>query len=134
MSGFTMIEVMVVVAILGILAAMIVPAIVGRDDDARVNVAKSDLRAVASALELFKLDNFNYPTTEQGLEALVKDPGDAPNWSKNGYLKKFPKDPWGRDYVYISPGTAGPFDLVSLGADGVEGGEGPSKDISLADI
>jgi general secretion pathway protein G len=81
---------------------------------------------------MFKLDNFNYPTQEQGLEALVKDPGNLPNWNKNGYLKKLPKDPWGKPYIYLPPSQSGQFDIVSLGADGQEGGEGVAKDISLS--
>ncbi len=131
--GLTLIEVMVVVMILGILAALIVPNIVGRDDQARVSVVASDLHAVASALEMFKLDNFNYPNQEQGLEALAKDPGNLPNWNKNGYLKKLPKDPWGKPYIYIPPAQTGQYDIVSLGADGQEGGEGVAKDISLSE-
>lgn len=130
--GLTLIEVMVVVAILGILAALIVPNIVGRDDQARVSVVASDIQGISSALEMFKLDNFSYPTQEQGLDALVKDPGNLPNWNKNGYLKKLPKDPWGRPYLYLPPEQTGQFDIVSLGADGQEGGEGVAKDISLS--
>jgi general secretion pathway protein G len=131
--GLTLIEVMVVVMILGILAALIVPNIVGRDDQARVSVVASDLHGISSALEMFKLDNFSYPTQEQGLEALAKDPGNLPNWNKSGYLKKLPKDPWGKPYLYIPPAQNGQYDIISLGADGQEGGEGVAKDISLSE-
>ncbi len=133
-AGFTMIEIMVVIAILGILAAMIVPQVTGRDDKARVQVAKSDIKAIASALELYKMDNFSYPTTDQGLEALVNQPSGADNWAEGGYLGKVPEDPWQTAYQYISPGVDGPFDLISLGADRQEGGEGYASDISLSEI
>lgn len=133
-QGFTMIEIMVVIAILGILAAMIVPNVAGRDDKARVQVARSDIKSIASALELYKMDNFAYPSTDQGLEALVNQPSGADNWAEGGYLQKLPKDPWQREYQYISPGASGPFDLISLGADGQEGGESYSADITLSDI
>ena len=130
--GFTLIEIMVVVVIIGILGALIVPSILGRADDARVTAAKTDLRAVGNALDLYKLDNFTYPSTDQGLEALVTKPAGQPEaaaWNPDGYLKKLPKDPWKRDYLYISPGSHGPFDLYSLGADGKEGGEGSAADL-----
>lgn len=130
--GFTLIEIMVVVVIIGILGALIVPNLIGRADEARVTAAKTDLRAIANALDLYRLDNFAYPATDQGLEALVSKPAgqpEAPNWNPDGYLKKLPKDPWGREYIYISPGTQGAFDLYSLGADGREGGEGNATDI-----
>lgn len=133
-AGFTMIEIMVVVAILGILAALIVPNVTGRDDKARVQVAKSDIKSISSAVELYKLDNFKYPSTDQGLEALVTQPSDAPNWAEGGYLKKLPQDPWQREYIYLSPGQSGPYDLISLGADGQDGGEGVNADITLGDI
>ncbi|MCK9503783.1 MAG: type II secretion system major pseudopilin GspG [Porticoccaceae bacterium] len=132
-SGFTLIEIMVVVVIIGVLGALIVPSIMGRADDARITAAKSDLRAIGNALSLYRLDNFNYPSTDQGLDALITRPGDqseAPNWNPDGYLKKLPKDPWGRAYIYISPGSHGAFDLYSLGADGREGGEGKAADIA----
>jgi general secretion pathway protein G len=130
--GFTLIEIMVVVVIIGILGALIVPSILGRADDARVTAVKTDLRAISNALDLYKLDNFTYPSTDQGLEALVSKPSglpEAPSWNPDGYLKKLPKDPWKRDYFYISPGAQGPFDLYSLGADGKEGGEGSAADV-----
>jgi general secretion pathway protein G len=128
--GFTLIEIMMVVVIIGILAALIIPNVVGRDDQARVTAAKSDLNGVANALNMYKLDNFHYPSTDQGLEALVTQPSgfpEAKNWNPNGYLKKAPTDPWGTPYVYIS--TNDGFELYSLGADGVEGGERYGADI-----
>ncbi len=131
-GGFTLIEVMVVVVILSILAAIVVPRIMDRPDQARIVKAKQDIRALEAALNLYRLDNFNYPTTEQGLEALVSPPTappEAPNWKEGGYLDRLPKDPWGNDYQYLSPGEHGAFDLYSLGADGQPGGEGAAADI-----
>ncbi len=130
--GFTLIEIMVVVIILGILASIIVPRLTGRTEQARITKAKVDIKNIESALELFKLDNGFYPSTEQGLEALVEKPtvGRIPkNWKEGGYLKKLPIDPWGNEYVYLSPGEHGDFDLYSLGADGREGGTGSDADI-----
>jgi general secretion pathway protein G len=131
-GGFTLIEIMVVVVILGILAAIVVPNIMDAPDKARVTKAKQDLRVLESALELYKLDNFNYPSSQQGLEALVAPPsGDppAPNWKQGGYIKALPKDPWGNPYQYLYPGTHGEIDLFSFGADGKPGGDGVSADI-----
>ena len=131
-QGFTLIEIMVVVVILGILGALIVPNILGRAGEARITAAKSDIRAIENALNLYRLDNFNYPSTDQGLEALVAKPGgfpEAKNWNPDGYLPKLPKDPWGNEYLYLSPGTHGKYDLYSQGADGKEGGEGDDRDI-----
>lgn len=130
--GFTLIEIMVVVIIIGLLAAVVVPQFLGRVDDARVAKAKQDIQALETALTLFKLDNFRYPSTEQGLSALAKRPADgsARNWREGGYLKKLNKDPWGNDYQYVSPGTHGEYDLFSLGADGQPGGEGVNADIA----
>lgn len=130
--GFTLIEVMVVVVILGILAAVVVPRIMDRPDEARVVKAKQDIRALKSALDLYKLDNYNYPSTEQGLEALVQKPTmlpEPPRWKAGGYLENLPKDPWGRPYQYLQPGQQGPVDIYSLGADGQLGGEGKDADI-----
>lgn len=131
--GFTLIEVMVVVVILGILGAMIVPSFLSRPDEARVQMAQGDVRAIGNALDIYKLDNHAYPTTDQGLDALVKKPSGFPepkNWNPEGYLKKLPQDPWGNAYQYISPGQEGrPYDLYSLGSDGQEGGEGFAADI-----
>lgn len=131
--GFTLIEIMVVVVIIGILAALIAPNIIGRDDQARVTAAKSDLNAIAQALDMYKMDNFRYPGTDLGLEALVKQPAEAKNWPQGGYLPTMPQDPWGNPYVYVQPGVNGPFDLISRGADGREGGEGYDADINLRD-
>lgn len=131
-KGFTLIEIMVVVVILGILGALIIPNIMGRTDDARATAAKNDLRSIASALELYRLDNYDYPSTDQGLEALVSEPSGFPepvNWNSDGYLKKLPVDPWQVEYKYISPGAESDFDLYSLGADRKEGGEGAAEDV-----
>ncbi|MGD8498904.1 MAG: type II secretion system major pseudopilin GspG [Chromatiales bacterium] len=131
-QGFTLIEIMVVVVIIGILAAIIAPNILGRADEARVTAAKQGIRTIDSALKLYRLDNFQYPTTDQGLEALVEPPTSPPeprNWKDGGYLERLPEDPWGNEYVYLSPGERGEFDLYSLGADGQPGGEGLAADI-----
>jgi general secretion pathway protein G len=130
--GFTLIEIMVVVAILGILAAIVVPKIMGRPDDARRVAARSDIGAVMQALKLYRLDNATYPSTEQGLQALVAKPASQPipnNWKSGGYLDRIPKDPWGHDYQMLSPGVHGEIDVFSLGADGQAGGEGNNADI-----
>ncbi|HUX82778.1 MAG TPA: type II secretion system major pseudopilin GspG [Halothiobacillus sp.] len=127
--GFTLIEVMVVVVILAILATIVVPKIMDRPDDARVVKAKQDVRAIESALHLYKLDNLYYPTTDQGLAALVKPPANAQNWRRGGYLDRLPMDPWNRPYQYLSPGQHGDFDIYSLGADGQPGGKGVNADI-----
>lgn len=129
-SGFTLIEVMVVVVILSILATFIVPQIMGRPDEARMAKARADLRSIGNALELYRLDNYRYPSTEQGLEALVQKPTVEPlprNWQ--GYLDRLPEDPWGQTYLYLQPGEHGDYDIYSLGADGEEGGEGVNADI-----
>ncbi len=131
-SGFTLIEVMVVIVILGILAALIVPRVMSRPDEARVVAAKQDIASVEQALKLYKLDNMRYPTTEQGLQALVKKPTLPPvptNWKENGYLERLPQDPWGHPYRYLQPGLHGEIDVSSLGADGAPGGEGNDADI-----
>lgn len=131
--GFTLIEVMVVVVILGILAAVVVPRVMDRPDQARITKVQSDVRALESALNLYRLDNFNYPTTEQGLIALVSQPTgtDAPrNYRSGGYIDRLQKDPWGNDYQYLRPGRDGrDYDLYSLGADGRPGGEDANADI-----
>ncbi len=130
--GFTLIEVMVVVVILGILAMLIVPKIMDRPDEARVVAARNDIRAIVSALKLYRLDNVNYPTTDQGLYALVQKPetGTIPaRWRSGGYLEHLPKDPWGNEYQYLNPGVQGEIDIFSLGADGQPGGEGKNADI-----
>jgi len=136
-AGFTLIEVMVVVVILGILAAVVVPRVMSRPDEARVVKARQDIRAIGAALDLYKLDNFRYPDTQQGLEALVDkptglDPG--ANWRADGYLPALPQDPWGAPYKYLQPGQHGVYDLYSLGADGASGGEGFDADIGNWDL
>lgn len=131
-AGVTLIEMMVVLVIIALVAAIIVPNVVGRPDEARVTVAQTDIRAIASALELYRLDNQNYPTSAQGLEALSVRPTTPPeprNWVADGYLPSVPIDPWGNSYVYRSPGDTGGFDLVSLGSDGAPGGDGTAADI-----
>jgi general secretion pathway protein G len=129
--GFTLIEIMVVVIIIGLLAAVVVPQFLGRVDDARIAKAKQDIQAMETALSLFKLDNFRYPSTEQGLNALVQKPADPEirNYPAGGYLKRLNKDPWGRDYQYAYPGAQGEYDLYTYGADGQSGGEGPDADV-----
>jgi len=129
-AGFTLIEIMVVVVILGILAAMVVPRIMDRPDQARIIKAKQDIRVLQSTLDLYKLDNFRYPTTDQGLEALQNKPNpEPPHWREGGYLDRPPKDPWGQPYQYLSPGQHGAVDIYSLGADGQPGGSGVDADI-----
>lgn len=133
--GFTLIEVMVVVVILGILAAIVVPRVMDRPDTARVTKARQDIRAMESALNLYKLDNFVYPTTDQGLEALVSKPSGSPeprNWKQ--YMDRLPKDPWGNDYQYLSPGVKGDIDVFSLGADARPGGDEINADIGNWDL
>ena len=132
--GFTLIELMVVIVILSLLAVLVGPKIIGRSDDAKVADAKVQIRNLETALKLYKLDSGNFPSTEQGLQALVTKPtvGKIPNKYKDeGYLenKSIPKDPWGNDYVYLSPGEHGDYDLYSFGADGTRGGDGKNADI-----
>ncbi|NUB42761.1 type II secretion system major pseudopilin GspG [Fertoebacter nigrum] len=132
-SGVTLIEMMVVLVIIGIVAALVVPNVIGRPDEARAQVAGADLRTVAASLEMYRLDNRSYPTTAQGLAALTEAPTVAPlppNWAEGGYLPQTPTDPWGRPYIYRAPGENAPYDLMSLGADGEPGGEGVNADIS----
>ncbi len=130
-SGFTLIEIIVVVVIIGLLAAVVTQTLSGRTDDARIAKARQDIQAMETALTLFKLDNFRYPTTEQGLRALVEKPADPEirNWKEGGYIKRLSKDPWGRDYLYENPGTHGEIDIYTLGADGQAGGEKANADI-----
>lgn len=132
--GFTLIEIMVVITILGILAALIVPRVVGRTDDARIAAAKQDIASLMQALKLYRLDNGRYPTTEQGLRALIEKPTTEPipnNWKQGGYLERssLPKDPWGKEYQYLNPGLRGEIDVFSFGRDGQSGGEGVDADI-----
>lgn len=130
--GFTLIEIMVVIVILGILAALVVPKIMSRPDEARIVAARQDIAAVMQALKLYRLDNGRYPTTEQGLAALVNKPTLEPipnNWKGGGYLDRLPKDPWGAPYQYLNPGIRGEMDVFSLGADSQAGGNGNDADI-----
>jgi general secretion pathway protein G len=138
-SGFTLIELMVVIVILGILAGLIIPRIMGRPEEARQMKAKIQMESIETALRLYKLDNGSYPSTEQGLQALVEPPavGELPkSWREGGYLEKgkVPKDPWDNEYVYLSPGVHGDYDLMSYGADGQPGGEDKNKDINSWDL
>lgn len=127
--GLTLIEVMVVIAILGMLAALVVPNVIGQSDRARADLARTNMQAISNALDMYRMDNGRYPTTQEGLEALVEKPSSARNWNPDGYLRDVPRDPWGNEYRYISPGSSGAFDLYSLGANGVEGGEGYDAEI-----
>jgi general secretion pathway protein G len=130
--GFTLIEVMVVIVILGILAALVVPRVLERPDEARVVAAKSDIATILQALKLYRLDNQRYPTSDQGLASLVTKPSQSPvppNWKPNGYLERLPKDPWGQPYQYLNPGLHGEIDVFSLGADGQPGGSGVDAEI-----
>jgi general secretion pathway protein G len=129
-SGFTLIELMVVLLIIGVLAALIVPNVLDRADDARVTAAKTDVHNLMQALKLYRLDNQRYPSAEQGLQALLTKPAAAPvppNWKP--YLDLLPNDPWGKPYVYLNPGVKGEIDVMSFGADGQAGGEGRNADI-----
>ena len=131
-SAFTLIEILVVVAILGILAAIVVPRVMDRPDEAKRVAAKADVAAIVQALKLYRLDNGFYPATDQGLVALVRRPAPSPapgNWKQGGYLERLPKDPWGGDYQYLNPGVKGEIDVFSLGADRARGGEGSGADI-----
>jgi len=135
--GFTLIEIMVVVVIMGILAALVVPKLMGRTDDARIMAARQDIATIMQALKLYKLDNSRYPTTEQGLQSLVVKPSSGPatnGWKTGGYLDKLPKDPWGNPYQFLSPGIKGEVDIFSFGADGVAGGAGNDADIGSWDL
>ena len=131
--GFTLIEIMVVVVIIGVLGAIVVPQFMSRPDQAKVTAARTDIQAISTALEMYRLDTFNYPSTQQGLEALATRPAGPPvakNWNPQGYLKNMPLDPWGTPYQYLNPGThSAGYDLFSLGSDGVAGGEGYGADI-----
>ena len=138
-QGFTLIELMVVIIILGILAMWVAPKIMSRPGEARQVKARLDIQNLETALKLYKLDNTSYPSTEQGLQALVEMPetGTIPKkWKKGGYLEKgrVPKDPWGNDFIYLSPGLKGDIDIISYGADGVPGGEDENKDINNWEI
>lgn len=131
-AGFSLLELMVVVVILSVLALVIVPRVIDRPDQARAARAQADVAAISSAINLYRLDNFRYPTTEQGLAALVSAPTSepqAPNWASNGYMDRLPIDPWGAPYEYLAPGVHGDFDVFSYGADGASGGQNANADI-----
>ena len=131
--GFTLIEIMIVVVILGVLAALVIPKLFSRPDQAKGTAATSDIRAISNALELYRMDNGDYPTTDQGLEALVQKPTEEPipkSWDEEGYLKSVPIDPWKRPYYYLRPGLHGAYDLFSYGANGVDGGTGKNANIT----
>ncbi|GJL81002.1 MAG: type II secretion system protein G [marine bacterium B5-7] len=129
--GFTLIEIMVVVVIIGVLSTLVLPRVLGRQEQAFVTKAQSDIQALTNALKLYKLDNFKFPTTDLGLESLVENPGaGARNWKEGGYIDRLPKDPWGNPYQYLSPGEHGTFDLWSFGPDGVSGGLQGDDDIT----
>ena len=132
-AGLTLVEMIVVLAIIALVAVLIVPNVIGRPDEARVTVAKTDLKTIAAALRIYRLDNGDYPTTEQGLKALTDRPTAAPEpraWASDGYLPETPTDPWNRPYIYRSPGRSGAFDLLSYGKDGKEGGDALDADLS----
>jgi general secretion pathway protein G len=135
--GFTLVEIMVVVVIIGIMAALVAPKLFGHIGQSKVTAAKVDIATVLQALKLYKLDNQRYPTTEQGLQALITRPTSGPaanGWKEGGYLEKMPKDPWGNPYQYLSPGIKGEVDVMSLGADGQPGGTGDDADIGSWDL
>lgn len=131
-KGFTLIEIMVVVVIIGLLATLVLPRVLGRQEQAQIEKAKADIQALSSALKLYKLDNYNYPSTQQGLEALRRKPGGDPpanNWKQGGYIERLPTDPWGNHYQYLSPGQHGEYDIWSYGSDGKPGGQDAAADI-----
>jgi general secretion pathway protein G len=133
-SGFSLIEIMVVIVIIGLLIGIVAPNVIGRADEARVQKVQADFKAIQTALKMYRLDNFVYPTTEQGLQALVTRPSSAPvprNWKS--YLESLPMDPWGKPYLYVSPGESHDYDISTLGADGISGGEGVNADIGVWD-
>lgn len=133
-SGFSLIEIMVVVIIIGLLASIIGPAVFDRVSEARIKKVQADFKSIQTALKLYKLDNFIYPTSEQGLEALAAKPSQAPvprNWKSGGYVETLQTDPWGRPYLYMSPGEGHEYDIYTLGADGITGGEGEAADIHV---
>lgn len=135
-KGFSLIEIMVVLAIMGLLAAIVAPNVMDALSGGRVQKARADFANIETALKMYKLDNFIFPSTEQGLEALISPPSSAPepkNWRSSGYLSKLPKDPWGNEYLYVSPGDAHPYDIYTLGADGLNGGADDATDISIWD-
>ncbi len=135
-SGFSLIEIMVVVIIIGLLASIVAPQVLNRADEARVQKVKSDFKSIQTGLKMYRIDNYAYPTSEQGLQALVERPAMAPqprNWDESGYLEQLPRDPWGNPYLYLSPGESHDYSIYTLGADGVSGGEDQNADISVWD-
>ncbi len=128
-AGFTLIEIMVVLVIIGILAAFIAPKLTDQAEGAKVRAAIHDVKVLEGALEMYRLDNHRYPATDDGLEALTSKPADAPAWKEGGYIKSLPKDPWGNPYQYLNPGVHGTIDIFSYGADGADGGDGANADI-----
>ncbi|MBU2886247.1 type II secretion system major pseudopilin GspG [Gilvimarinus agarilyticus] len=135
-SGFSLIEIMVVVVIIGLLASIVAPMVLDRAEEARINKVKADFKSIQTALKLYQLDNYVFPSSEHGLKALMTEPTLSPvprNYRAGGYLDQVPMDPWGSPYLYISPGEARPYDIYTLGADGVSGGTGPAADISVWD-
>ena len=134
--GFTLIEIMVVVVIIGILAALVGPRLFGQVDRARIEAAKAEISTIENALKFYRLDNYAYPTTEQGIEALVTKPNDPniKNYPAGGYLERMPSDPWGNPYLYLNPGNQGEIDVYTLGADGAPGGEENNTDIGNWDL
>lgn len=135
-SGFSLIEIMVVVVIIGLLASIVAPMVLDRADEARINKVRADFKSIQTALNLYRIDNYVYPSSEQGLEALVSKPTASPiprNWRSTGYIDQVPMDPWGNPYLYMSPGETREYDIYTLGADGVSGGEGQNADLSVWD-
>jgi len=134
--GFTLIEIMVVVIIIGILAAIVAPNVIGRVDDAQITKAKAEIANIENAMKFYRLDNFTYPSSEQGVEALVTKPADPniKNWKTGGYLERLPQDPWGNPYLYLNPGNQKEIDIYTLGRDGRPGGEGIDADIGNWDL
>lgn len=131
-DGFSLVEILVVLVIMGLLISVVAPTVLNRADDARVQKVQADFKAIETALKIYRLDNYTYPTTEQGLAALVEPSTLAPeprNFKQGGYLAEVPRDPWGRPYLYLSPGEHGEVDIYTLGADGLSGGEGQNADI-----
>ena len=132
-SGFSMIEILVVLVIIGLLVSIVAPNVLDRADDARIQKAQADFKAIETALKMYRLDNFNYPNSEQGLDALVSKPAIDPiprQYRANGYLESLPRDPWNRPYLYLSPGEEKEFDIYTLGADGVSGGQDQNGDMN----